>query len=487
MAASHGGGSTGLFPRLRPAARLAVFLLTEAAVVTVCAAICSAAAEILYAAAVPTFLVYAALYRWDLAERPPWRYVAYFVALALVVTAGLVALSRTMPHVSISGPELLAAVYFMASLHILLWAMDRVSNAGLAKVLGIHVDRGNAAAGDHSARRAAVLPQPTRFRSALLSVLRVVVLLALGGPLVASALATHGPKFVDTSDPHELCGVRFEPAGFRAADGVGLKGWFIPAHCGTAALGCARPGAGVPQSDTTVIIVPARGMGKAAFLPHATMLTDDGFNVLVMDLRGEGESDGHTRGFGAIEGQDVTGAVEYLRQARPAQSRHIFALGVSEGASAILAAARTDPRIEAVVIDSAFPRPATELGGMLPPLPWPLGVYFQNATLALASAQLGRNLFERGADRDIAEIGARPILVIQGAGDEVVSESAAEGLYSASRSPSMLWKVQDAPHGQSLAVSPVAYAKVVCTTLRSVRLGMPAFGWTRQSGPAKQG
>ena len=55
------------------------------------------------------------------------------------------------------------------------------------------------------------------------------------------------------------------------------------------------------------------------------------------------------------ESTDVTAAVRYLRQVHPGQSSTLFALGVSEGATAVLEAAQQDGRIDAVVIDSAFP------------------------------------------------------------------------------------------------------------------------------------
>ena len=47
----------------------------------------------------------------------------------------------------------------------------------------------------------------------------------------------------------------------------------------------------------------------------------------------------------------------------------------------------------------------------MPPLPWPLDQYFQKATLLAASTQFGCNLLESGADRDIAAISPRPVLV----------------------------------------------------------------------------
>lgn len=433
-------------------AQASLLVLAEIAVFGLSMALCRSAADAVYVAAVPGFLVYAVLFRQDAARRLSWRHGVYFAALGLAATACLIALAQMMPLVSLSWLEVLAAVYFLAALYILLWVADQIINAAVARALGI--------AGDARLPRRRVVPK---------TVLRILALILLGGPFVAAAMATHGPKFKDTSNPKQLGGVEYEPVGFCTADGVRLHGWFIPATD--------------MSSDTSVIVVGARGMSKTCFLPHAVMLADGWFNVLLLDLRGEGESEGHTRGFGVVEGRDVVGALDYLRQARPHQSLHVFALGVSQGASAVLAAARADPRIEAVVADSTFPRPATELEGMTSWLPWPLSDYFQKTTLLLASAQLGCNLFESGACRDVAQIGPRPVLLIHGQEDHAVPVRQAEELFRLARDPAMLWKVHGASHGESLSANPVDYSGVVGKMLRSVRLGLPPFQWAAKANP----
>ena len=286
-------------------------------------------------------------------------------------------------------------------------------------------------------------------------------MVALAAPLVAAAITTHWVKFADATDPGRLCNMAFEPAAFVTADGVKLRGWFLPATRGT--------------SDTSVVVIPGRGMGKACLLPQAKELCDGWLNVLVMDLRGEGDSDGHTRGFGVVEAQDVVGAVDYLRAAHPRASRHVYALGVSQGASAVMAAARADTRIEAVVADSAFPSPAAELAGVTPRLPWPLGPGLQTATLAWASAALGCELAEADARRDVAGLGLRPLLLIHGEQDSVVPAAAARRLYDAAVGPAQLWIVPDVGHGEALLARHMPCARVIGTMFRSIRAGLPPF------------
>ncbi len=289
----------------------------------------------------------------------------------------------------------------------------------------------------------------------------------LGGPVVAAALATHWVKFGDATDPGRLRGLAYEQAGFYTSDGVHLRAWYIPTHD---ALG----------GDTTVVLVPGRGMGKASAILQAERLTKIGSNVLLMDLRGEGGSEGHSRGFGVVEAKDVSAAVGYLRQAHPQQSRQVFALGISQGASAVLGAAATDRRIEAVVADSVLPSPREEIGRVASWMPWPLDRYFRETTLLLASVQLGHDLQVEGASGRIAWISPRPVLMIHGQEDQAVPIQAAQKLYASAGLPAMLCRVPGAGHAECFLRDPEGYSQVISKTLRSVRAGLPAFEWASE-------
>ncbi len=95
-------------------------------------------------------------------------------------------------------------------------------------------------------------------------------------------------------------------------------------------------------------------MPKGCSLNYAQMLCLGRCNVLLFDLRGEGGSAGHSRSFGVREARDVLGAVQYLEQEHAEASHSIYALGISQGASAVLRAAATDVRVRAVVVDSTL-------------------------------------------------------------------------------------------------------------------------------------
>jgi len=242
----------------------------------------------------------------------------------------------------------------------------------------------------------------------------------------------------------------FEPVQMRAADGVSLEGWFLPASI---------TGSDPTPSDTTVIVVPGRGMPKGCSLNYAQMLCLGRCNVLLFDLRGEGGSAGHSRSFGVREAQDVLGAVQYLEESHAQASRHIFAFGISQGASAVIRAAAADERVRAVVVDSTLTiaqdiLPARVLLG----LPAPLRMYLAGMTRAFASAELGCNLFHQADLAAVtAKLSPRPLLVIHGQEDSVADPNEAARLYEAAGQPKCLDMVPGAGHAEALLLEGGSY------------------------------
>ena len=436
--------------------RPAIVAAAEGLVLVLSLAWCRSFGEAPFYAAVPAFLVYLVLVRPKAFRKLSWKHVVYFGFLAVLVGGYLAVFACMATTMRVSWAELPLALYFLASLHILLWLIDRGLTAVFSRVL-----------------RPVGRLMKRRTRTAAATILRATAMFLVGGPLVAASLSTHWLKFSESADPGDLCGMPFEEAGFTSADGLQLRGWFIPSSGGT--------------SDMTVIAVPGAGMNRLNLLEHAMVLRESWFNVFLVDLRGQGASEGHVRGFGAAEAQDVTAAVNYLRQTRPSASRHVYALGVGQGAAAVLAAARNDPRIEALVLDSLVPSPATEIDRLTEWIPWPLGRYFRQATLLAASAQLGHNLFEQSAADDLAALSSQPVLMVHGKCDSLVSVQEAEAVYAASRTPTMFWIVAGAGHGQSISQCPEGYSKMATSMFKAVRMKLSPFCWAALKPSAREG
>ena len=132
-------------------------------------------------------------------------------------------------------------------------------------------------------------------------------------------------------------GLSGETASFDSIDGVHLKAWWLPASC-------------VPRA--TIIVAHGIDHTRQVMLPRAVFLVKGGYDVLLLDLRGHGESGGSIVSPGLLEARDVLVGIRYIRSR--GDNEPIAVLGVSYGAVASLIAAAGSPDVAAVISDGAF-------------------------------------------------------------------------------------------------------------------------------------
>jgi pimeloyl-ACP methyl ester carboxylesterase len=253
----------------------------------------------------------------------------------------------------------------------------------------------------------------------------------------------------------------FESVRFPARDGLMLDGWFIPQE----------------NAERTILICHGAGANKGNFIWYLGALLNHGYNVLFFDFRAHGASDGRTITYGIREKQDVLGAVDWLRRARPQQSRIIVGLGSSQGAMALALAAEEDKRIDALVLDSPFvgPRPlARERAGALPVL----GPAAADWMLLLMSAQTGASFFDASAEDSVRRMGPRPVLVIHGDEDILMPASHSQRIYDAASGPRAVW-FGPGPHSNIITADPSGYANRLLAFLDR------QFGKPRLVGPPR--
>jgi len=128
----------------------------------------------------------------------------------------------------------------------------------------------------------------------------------------------------------------FEEVAFQAADGVALKGWWVPAGAS-------------PQG--TVVLVHGLNRSRIEMVKKVPFLHAHGWNALLFDLRHHGQSGGNVSSFGWFEKADVHAAVELARSRSPGP---VVLWGVSLGAATVVLAAAEDPRVAGVVCDSSY-------------------------------------------------------------------------------------------------------------------------------------
>lgn len=175
-----------------------------------------------------------------------------------------------------------------------------------------------------------------------ISIVSFVAIIYLGMSFFLASQVTVSERNSLEENPVDYL-LKYEDVSFspRLDDtGISLKGWFIPAEITT---------------DKTIVIVHGLNSNRAAgiTLPISKKLHQNGFNTLLIDLRGHGESGGDRFNGGYIERLDVLGAVDFLKT-RGIPSSNVGLLGFSLGAGVVLMAAEDESGINAVVADSGF-------------------------------------------------------------------------------------------------------------------------------------
>ena len=221
-------------------------------------------------------------------------------------------------------------------------------------------------------------------------------------------------------------GLEYRDAEFPSADGITLRGWYLPSRNGAA-------------------IIVGHGIGGSRLLEPAGMLSRHGYGVLTFDWRAHGESDGELCTFGYHEVRDVQGALAWLREQADVDPQRIGMLGESMGAVTAIRAAAALPGIKAVVADSAYPDPEEAAGNVwrstgLPAFP------FVPLQIALGEWRTGLEMDAMRPLQDVVAISPRPILILAGGQDPITGPDAGQRYYEAAGEPKELWFEPDLGH-----------------------------------------
>jgi dipeptidyl aminopeptidase/acylaminoacyl peptidase len=275
--------------------------------------------------------------------------------------------------------------------------------------------------------------------------------------VLISALAAHRlsmpPRrpLATGRSPGEL-GVEFEEIRFPArGDRLEIAGWFIPSAGGCRALVLVHG----KDADRTRELDRDPGDDVPGEFPDlAFALSRRGFSVLMIDLRGHGQSGRARFGFGRTERLDVLGAVDWL-VARGFRPGRIGVLGISMGGATGIGAASEDDRIGALVADSSF----AELTSLVE-MHWTSETHLPALFLPVTK-MLGKHCFgcDIDAARPVDEIGAipRPILLIHTDADPTTPAEHAVRLEQAAGGSAELWLSHSERHAGTYFVDPQVY------------------------------
>jgi len=204
------------------------------------------------------------------------------------------------------------------------------------------------------------------------------------------------------------------------------------------------------QTSRTIVLLHGYGGNQDEMLPVADELHEAGYGVFPFDQRGSGKSTGETT-FGAREQDDLISVVDYLVSRPDVDRERLGALGFSMGGATTLLTAAREPRLKAVVADSAW----SDVRRWLRPSVGDVFVHprdrFTALSLKLAELRTGTDLDDLRPAQVIDRISPRPLLLVHGSGDEVIPAVEAERNFEAAKEPKKLVVVPGAGHGETIA------------------------------------
>ena len=192
-----------------------------------------------------------------------------------------------------------------------------------------------------------------------------------------------------------------------------------------------------------------------------------GYNVLLVDQRAHGRSEGMVMTFGIKERLDCLQWIRYANERFGAETP-IILMGISMGASTVLMAAGEElpPNVRCVVADCPFSSPKEIIQTVMRSLKLPVKLMYPLAKLS-AKIYGGFDLEEISATEAVKKSKV-PILFIHGDDDRFVPCRMGQACYDSCASDKQILLVKGAGHGLSHCVDAKSYADTVNTFLDKV-------------------
>lgn len=232
-----------------------------------------------------------------------------------------------------------------------------------------------------------------------------------------------------------------------AADGTRIAGWWIPS--------ASR------QPVATLVLAHDHGANKSDLLAWAAVLHDR-YDLVLFDFRAHGQSGGAHSTVGTQERTDLGAVIDWLEESK--RSQRLAVLGIGMGAAAAVGEAASDPRVDALILDSSQATLASALQARLDRIGDPLALPGAWAILLGGLLRTGEDLSAADPVQAIAAYGSRPVLLVTGGRDDAVGPHDAQDLLTAAQdggSRATLEICATAGHDESVSACPDDYAQWV--------------------------
>lgn len=252
-------------------------------------------------------------------------------------------------------------------------------------------------------------------------------------------LRDEGGKWLDNTPLEEIV--------ITSNDDLKLKGYYFEAK--------------VPTNKTVII---AHGYtGKAKDMARFAKFYQEklGYNVLMPDARGHGESEGDYIGFGWHERKDYVQWINYIIKKKGMDSE-ILLHGVSMGGATVLMTSGENlpKQVKAIVEDCGYTSAEGVLEYQLKRMYNLPGFPIVNSTSLLTKLKSGYTFSEASALEQVKKA-KLPIMFIHGEKDSFVPFEMVYELYKAANTEKELYVVPDAEHANAYDINPTLYEEKV--------------------------
>lgn len=217
-------------------------------------------------------------------------------------------------------------------------------------------------------------------------------------------------------------GMEYEDVTVTNPDGMTLAGWFIPS-----------------QNGAVIIMQHGYKSTRDELLNEAQMMQAHGYGVLVTSVRAHDQSEGELITLGYYEMQDMEAWYQYLISRDDIDPEKIGIIGNSYGGMLSIQYAAQNENIKAVVANCAFSSMSDTVSTSVRHFTGLSDFPFVPLIVFWAENMTGIQMEEIDTTQWIPNISPRPVFLMQGGKDTVISPESGQILYDAANEPKELW------------------------------------------------
>lgn len=213
----------------------------------------------------------------------------------------------------------------------------------------------------------------------------------------------------------------------------------------------------IPAKGTTILVHGYTGFPLRDFAPVYRTFHNEGYNILMIDQRAHGQSEGQWITFGIRERYDVRDWITFINE-KFGSDLPVFLYGLSLGCATVLMATgfNLPHNVKGVIADCGFTSPYDEMAYLMDTsyhLPkWPI----LSIADSFARKDAGFGLKEYSTLKAM-ETNTTPILFVNGDADDFVPPFMTEQAYNACKAEKERLVVKGAPHSISNCVDQEGY------------------------------